>query len=359
MTDAVFVAAVPEALRARATGWTQGAPDDDDEVGALWSRIRRGALIGAGFGRDLFELRADPAAPWVAAYALLAGQDPVTTQLTTRAMFARFGGALIAPLAQLGARVPVRERGALARALHAAAGDQGTPEALQRQLIGLAGSLAEGPAPEDPDVRALWRQASADPADPLPRFVLADLYAERGDPRGGFMADSLRALGTGRRPVGEAALLRQHEDAWLGAFGALARAPRRWAGGVVVACGVSDTLALQQALPEWRFVEELHLWRGWLLSGLAPERFPSLRVLGGLAPDDLPELARHPIAAQLTRVHVDGPLLEPGVLGALAPRVAVVVHGPRPLPESFPEVTAERAPYGIRQLPAGRRQRAS
>ena len=139
-----FARAVPELVRPRAESWAAGTRDEDDEVGALWERIHRGALIGAGFGRDLFELREDPAAVWVAAYALVAGDDPVTTQLATRAMFARFGSALLVPVSRLGevAAAPVRAR--LARAVEAAAGDAGTPDALQIGLRELAVRLRWG-----------------------------------------------------------------------------------------------------------------------------------------------------------------------------------------------------------------------
>lgn len=351
MDDAMFAAAVPVVLRFRVAAWRDGAADDDD-VGVLWERIRRGAPLGAGFGRDLFELREDPAAVWVAAYAMLAQDDPIATQLTTRAMFARFGAALLDPAGTLAAAAVPALRPPLARALHAAAGDSGTPEPLRQRLLALSARVAGAPPPEAPQIRALWAEASARPDDLAPRHVLADLYTTLDDPRGPYMADALRALASGRRPRGEAAVLRRHEEAWLGRFGLVARPPRRWAGGVVVGCVVTDGAALMTPTPEWSFIEELHLGARWLLRALAPERFPRLRVIGGLSERDVPELADLPILPQLARIHIDGPLRDPGALWAVPGPHRLVVHGGRPLDDTHAPVQWTPEPWAIRPLPA-------
>jgi len=482
-----FARAVPEVVRPRAERWAAGTRDDDDEVGALWERIHRGALIGAGFGRDLFELREDPAAVWVAAYALVAGDDPVTTQLATRAMFARFGSALLEPVSRLGALAAAPVRARLARAVDAAAGDAGTPDTLQSGLRDLAGRLRErsvevpiealqraievadwpralacaveawrisrapalvevaaevaervgavdpladlrgrpcddalmsevwarmarftrephplavrwletlpvpvfaepssrrreveefllahipassrvaaslglvsasppaepipSPAldaiwaalarPWDARANALWSLVYANPADRTPRWVLADLYTESEDPRGPFLAASLRALGSGSRPSEEAAALRRHEKAWLGAFGDHALRPRRWEGGVVVACRIA-TLPRDRVYREWRTLEEVELGPRAEIAMLTPERFPSLRVIGGLRTGQLAELAGLPIVHQLQAIHVAAL----GVEVALPPAVRgkVVLHG-------------KDDPYAIAQLPTAR-----
>ncbi len=481
-----FARAVPELVRPRAESWAAGTRDEDDEVGALWERIHRGALIGAGFGRDLFELREDPAAVWVAAYALVAGDDPVTTQLATRAMFARFGSALLVPVSRLGevAAAPVRAR--LARAVEAAAGDAGTPDALQIGLRELAvrlrersvdapiqalqraieaadwsramdcaveswricrspalvevaaelaarlgggtvdpltdlrgrtcdaallsevwarmarytrephplavrwlealpfnayaelgsrrreveafvvahlpesssaaaslGLVASTPAedalpavaiaairaglarPWDARAAELWSLIYANPADRTPRWVLADLYTELEDARGPFLSASLRALASGVRPADEAAALRRHEKAWLGAFGAHALRPRRWEGGVVVACRIA-AVPKDPMYREWRALEEAELGPRVELAMLTPEHFPSLRVIGGVHSAQLVELAALPIVDQLREIHVAGPCAEGGLPSAVAHKV--VLHG-------------KHDPYAIAQLP--------
>ncbi len=504
-----FPRLVPAELQTRATAWVAGLGDLDDEVGAIWRRIDRGTLIGAGFGRDLFELRADPAAVWVAAFAVISGDDPVTTQLTTRAMFARFGADLLAPVETLLAPMRPARRGRVATALRSAANEQGTPPELRSRLheliarhitrrvrreaeqaiaalelgdeagadklllelwrfsrdpeVGqllanaknpLAGVLAaaragdwpaadlllqpiaarEGdprmaewlapwvalhresaralpgvaqalirqslpatraiadqldvvaPDPEfqpvdlaqiaslrelraaaaDPRPRQLWAEIHANPTDLTPRWILADLYTELGSPRGPFMAASLRALGTGRRPYGEAATLRRWEMRWAGAFGLELEGDRRWEGGVIVAAHIRSIGPYARPHPEWRLVEELHLdFAGGSLPMLTPAQFPRLRILGTLVADDLPVLADLPIVAQLEKIYVFlGVRFELTLrrLGAFpfAERVVLVVSdgGLRDFAlETIPRPFVRAVPK-IRQLPIAARGRA-
>lgn len=137
--------ALPESVRSRALTWVLDV-DPDDELGAIWSRIARahtsGALVSVGFGRDLYELRDDPAAVWVAAFAIVHGDDPVAMSLTARALFARFGEELVDPVERLAVSGSPGLRLPLARSLIAAAGDTGTPAGLRVRLRASAGRLA-------------------------------------------------------------------------------------------------------------------------------------------------------------------------------------------------------------------------
>ncbi len=169
-----FLKAVPAALRSRVARWQQSV-DPADEVGAIWERVARGTLVGAGFGRDLFELRDDPAATWVAAYSATSGDDPITLQLTTRAMYARFGEDLLEPILAIARECPPARQREIARAHLAAAAESGTPPSLRAKLSNAArwlsfhadgdGLLAEAldtlrrgyPGDAVPPLVAVWR----------------------------------------------------------------------------------------------------------------------------------------------------------------------------------------------------------
>lgn len=177
-----FLQAVPAALRSRVAGWELSS-DPSDEVGAIWERVARGTLVGAGFGRDLFELRDDPAATWVAAYSATSGDDPITLQLTTRAMYARFGEELLEPILAIARACPPARQREIARAHLAAAAESGTPPSLRAKLSSAArwlsfqadgdGLLAEAldtlrrgnPCDAVPPLVAVWRN-TRDPALP-------------------------------------------------------------------------------------------------------------------------------------------------------------------------------------------------
>lgn len=416
-----FLRAIPETIRERARTWSVDR-DPNDEVGAIWERIARGTLIGVGFGRDLFELRDDPAAVWVAAFGVVSGDDRVTMMLTTRAMFTRFGEDLVGPVATLAAHLTPGRRAWVGKALRTASVQSGTPPtqgahvmALADQLdpevgagsVAVIGALRQGtisaafsgllglwrgsrdaallpilravgayeaedpfvtlrpmvlagdwaaadaffdhvaglpdprlavwldpwtelqaasgrgvpvharsllvgslPAtralvdrlgieaadppvfPIDPKqiaalsracrvrpdarIEPLWSEVYAHPEDLTARWVLADVYTERGNPRGPFMAQSLSPAGIDSPP--DAAALRRYEREWLGGFFRHTLGPRIWRAGVLVGCKARGLSAASLERPEWRLVEQVLLESS--LEEVTPARFPSLRVLG-------------------------------------------------------------------------------
>lgn len=445
-----FLNAVPAALRSRVARWEQSS-DPGDEVGAIWERVARGTLVGAGFGRDLFELRDDPAATWVAAYSATSGDDPITLQLTTRAMYARFGEELLEPVMAIARECPPARQREIARAHLAAAAESGTPPSLRAKLTTAArwltfhadgdGLLAEAlrtlesghladavsalvevwrntrdpalppiidalgeepnpfvqvgerppregasdgvsdvwlvravadaspdprvgtwlapwvwaraasgrPPPSsvarllvdslpatrglvdalgivaddpgvtpldpallaaladaarraDPRVRALWAEVYANLADLGPRSVLADLYLQRGDPRGEFMAASIAAWP--QEAAGLRKLTRRHEAAWLGALDALLGPPRCWRGGVLVGAVLHGRRLPWPPRQEWRGIEELRLADPAVFARLSPDAFPSLEVVGPVPARALPTVAQSRLLPQLTRVYV-------------------------------------------------------
>lgn len=135
-----FLRAIPETIRERARTWSVDR-DPNDEVGAIWERIARGTLIGVGFGRDLFELRDDPAAVWVAAFGVVSGDDRVSMMLTTRAMFTRFGEDLVGPVATLASHLTPGRRAWVGKALRTASVQSGTPPSQGAHVMALADQL--------------------------------------------------------------------------------------------------------------------------------------------------------------------------------------------------------------------------
>ncbi len=357
-----FFRALPDTIRARAESWV-GTDDPNDEVGAIWRRIARGTLVGAGFGRDLFELRDDPAAAWVAAFGVVSGDDPVTMSLTTRAMFARFGEDLVEPVERVAAYVEPGRGARVGRALRGAAGEAGTPPGLQQRLLGLAAALApEAPlaVEADPRADALWAEIYAHPDDLTPRWVLADVYTERGDPRGPFMVASLKALATGGgRPRGEAALLLRHEAAWLGDFRQYVGATRVWRGGVLAGCTVRGMSGASRERREWRVMQELRFESSLGLEQLSSRGFPSLRVLGLIPVRMLHGLEASGLLDQLDTVYVwtnPGPP-DPGELGTLAvfsapQKLVLLAARPGPGPREAPDILA-RFRLAEREIPRG------
>lgn len=157
---------------------------------------------------------------------------------------------------------------------------------------------------EPNDENALWSEIYANPEDLTPRFVLADAYTERGDPRGPFMSASLNALSTGARPRGEAALLTRHEAAWLGDFNRYTTAPRVWRGGVLTGAVTSGLSLASRARAEWRVVQELRFETSLGMEELTSSAFPSLRVLGLVPVRMLPWLESSELLVQLETVYV-------------------------------------------------------
>jgi uncharacterized protein (TIGR02996 family) len=106
---------------------------------------------------------------------------------------------------------------------------------------------------------ALWRAIAADPTDPGPRGVLADLYVERGDPWGTFMSTERlgRPTQVGRSDAEVAELLRVERDARTSMARALGLPPDRWVD-VGTSHGLPDRVRLEHVpdptRPVWAVV---------------------------------------------------------------------------------------------------------
>ena len=123
-----------------------------------------------------------------------------------RELFRRSVPSLVAALAALAA---------LAKEPHADA------VAIEQLFVTLGGRPVRRSTSPDADVMALLVLVRASPDDDDPRAVLADLWLERGDPRGQLVALQLkeaRGIATPADLRAAARIVRAHEKEWLGAI---------------------------------------------------------------------------------------------------------------------------------------------
>lgn len=135
------------------------------------------------------------------------------------------------------------------------------------------------------------------PADDSRRQVYADWLLERADPRGELINLQLQRAAGQQSPKAaarEAALIKKHARAWYaGIWSALVPATVELERGFLARCTLADRIsktkaALVMARPEWATVEVITLGA----SGQISPMMRALRVVRGLAIDELPALAR-------------------------------------------------------------------